>query len=600
MQTIKFQFLLVLTLPCSLYAMEMSFEKKATKAKASKLSVIESVHQNLLSGFEEDSERLEKDEVEVVQSASHTIAELAKTHEKSDNIVAGFAQMPQDEVVKIVREAQPELVDSFCKKGNIVDLFYVGLQQPSLFDRQDVRERIISTESNYVRDFLLDERNAELVPTYVNALDHEKFHEVINGCESLHINPAVQARLLHEGPEALRQFASHPANTDYLSTHLECPALRSALLEFCDEATKKQVSEMYGETRLADLAPLLEIDGELENLALPGELVIKLAEKQLEAELAEQEAQEQPERTLSAADSKEASKEVTVAANKPKPSTDPKQKPADKQNASHQLSPEVQATLQKCGHGFAALTPISTVNGYESIAQIHENPADHDEQYVKSYDPITKSSSLHRIKKSLLGEANCYLELSFGKKTWAIACTPNQEFYVQGKWVPACELKVGDGLLSEGNQIKQIAEIRFINKPFKFHAMEVEDSHTFFVGADKILTHNMMAAYVSLGYEIGKGAVTGGVLGLATLCPFTITAGIVVGGAAGLIMYWNNTRKDKISCKATFNAAAIELLQRDRTNDNVIAMMPGGPEGPHEDSELHHSVHCDDDEEKNK
>jgi len=69
--------------------------------------------------------------------------------------------------------------------------------------------------------------------------------------------------------------------------------------------------------------------------------------------------------------------------------------------------------------------------------------------------------------------------------------TPEHPFWVPGEgWTNAGRLTSGDTLLAAGGVPVPIEEVRVLQGSFLVHNLEVEDTHTFLVGARGILVHN--------------------------------------------------------------------------------------------------------------
>ena len=117
-------------------------------------------------------------------------------------------------------------------------------------------------------------------------------------------------------------------------------------------------------------------------------------------------------------------------------------------------------------------------------------------------------------------------------------CTPSQAFYVVGenKWVFACELKKGNALLAQYNNVVEVLDIKFIEKSLKVYSLEVSDTHNFFVGHYSILAHNIIfpAAIFEISGSFGAGAAAGGAAG-SFFGPITLCGGIIIGGIAGVL-----------------------------------------------------------------
>ena len=189
------------------------------------------------------------------------------------------------------------------------------------------------------------------------------------------------------------------------------------------------------------------------------------------------------------------------------------------------------------GHGFGPNTLVKSASrGFYSIRTICELYTDKKFQ-ISSYDFKINNHRSHRVISAGISKTNCHMKLGFEKGS-DISCTPSQVFYLadQQKWINACQLKIGDLLLGKNNTVIPITHIEFIKKPLTVYSIEVKKAHTYFVGSQSILTHNMifpLALTAGLSVAFGSGAAVGGSAG-SFFGPITLVGGIVIGGLIGL------------------------------------------------------------------
>ena len=121
---------------------------------------------------------------------------------------------------------------------------------------------------------------------------------------------------------------------------------------------------------------------------------------------------------------------------------------------------------------------------------------------VYSYNEIKNKVEEKKILNFFEHNVNEILELFFenGEK---IETTPEHPFYVDGKYVYAGNLNVGDKVFSENNQNIELVEKRiiFYKKGIKVYNFEVEDNHNYFVGKSKFLVHNDKTLYNINNYK---------------------------------------------------------------------------------------------------
>lgn len=198
-------------------------------------------------------------------------------------------------------------------------------------------------------------------------------------------------------------------------------------------------------------------------------------------------------------------------------------------------------------HGFAAKTLVQLNDeSWQPIESVCRH-ALHDIISVTSYDMNTLRNVDNYVKHVGQSKSNCYIQLNFDSgcngAPNTITCSPMQEFYVPAlnKWVPAYTLSSGDALLSKNNNEKFILYIEFVEKPLKTYMLEVQDTHTFFVGKDAILTHNIVLPIAfSLGFTVPFGSAAAGTAG-SFFGPIGVMAGIAVGGIMSIAI--------KIACE---------------------------------------------------
>ena len=71
-----------------------------------------------------------------------------------------------------------------------------------------------------------------------------------------------------------------------------------------------------------------------------------------------------------------------------------------------------------------------------------------------------------------------------------IETTPEHPFYVDGEWVAAGDLAVGDGIRSLDDDLGIVQAIQVEYHPQEMYNLTVADAHTYFVGDDGLLVHN--------------------------------------------------------------------------------------------------------------
>jgi hypothetical protein len=163
---------------------------------------------------------------------------------------------------------------------------------------------------------------------------------------------------------------------------------------------------------------------------------------------------------------------------------------------------------------------------------------------IASYDMRTLTPVIHKkVVKAGKSVTKCFIRLAFDATCTDnfsddIVCTPTQEFYHADthEWVPARKLHVGDKLLGR-NGPEAITHIQYVKQSRTVYAIEVEDTHTFFVGRRSILTHNMFlpGEFATLAISLPASMVTAAGIG-ACLGPLgSLVASVAATGLCCLI-----------------------------------------------------------------
>ena len=236
--------------------------------------------------------------------------------------------------------------------------------------------------------------------------------------------------------------------------------------------------------------------------------------------------------------------------------------------------------IQLLGHGFGPNTYVKVcdliqvydyekskwidqkIEGLRTIEQIYNSSIENSLK-VKCYNQDSFNSTHANLNVAGSSETNCYLKIGFDEdfKNF-IECTPTQEFYlIESKmWVPAYKLQAGALLFCDDFVGKEIVKIEFIKKTYKVYMLEIDKTHTFLVGSDSVLTHNIplpVGLLLTLGTSFGQGAVAGGSAG-SFFGPLTIGAGIVVGGVIGITAAYISTDRKKAEYRIEFDVNGFE------------------------------------------
>ncbi len=118
---------------------------------------------------------------------------------RKEALQARIDEMDQKHLLALIRHLSPEGVTAFCKNAPATPFLNVCEQLPHLFEKEDVRKRILNM-THRLSGFLLDPRHESLVSAYVNAMSEKEFYSALrkNGKvieERLRTLPAVKDRL---------------------------------------------------------------------------------------------------------------------------------------------------------------------------------------------------------------------------------------------------------------------------------------------------------------------------------------------------------------------------------------------------------------------
>lgn len=115
---------------------------------------------------------------------------------------------------------------------------------------------------------------------------------------------------------------------------------------------------------------------------------------------------------------------------------------------------------------------------------------------VRSYSPLTKQivtdtvTRLFHHKAEEMGSYYLVITTDNGK---SVEVTPNHRVYLNGGWIEAGFLKVGDKLLSDNNQLIIISKIVKVYKKVPTYNLEIKNNHVYFAN---FLVHNAKASFL--------------------------------------------------------------------------------------------------------
>ena len=132
---------------------------------------------------------------------------------------------------------------------------------------------------------------------------------------------------------------------------------------------------------------------------------------------------------------------------------------------------------------FVAGTPVATECGEEPIEQIKAG------DLVWSWDEGTGESCLEKVASTHVRRVD--KEVIVQTDDEAITTTPTHPFRVESKgWVEAGDLQPEDRLVTFGGQTETVTGTIATNASTLVFNLEVERTHTYLVGAQRVVVHN--------------------------------------------------------------------------------------------------------------
>ena len=145
----------------------------------------------------------------------------------------------------------------------------------------------------------------------------------------------------------------------------------------------------------------------------------------------------------------------------------------------------LEAAARSPGVCFVAGTPVFAACGHIAIEEIKAG------DMVWAYDPNTGEKQLKKVAQTFINETCEIIHVYVnGEK---IKTTPEHPFFSPVKgWILACELRVGDILLTVNGKCAVVARIQheILDAPITVYNFEVEEYHTYYIGETSLLVHN--------------------------------------------------------------------------------------------------------------
>lgn len=131
---------------------------------------------------------------------------------------------------------------------------------------------------------------------------------------------------------------------------------------------------------------------------------------------------------------------------------------------------------------FTAGTLVLTSNGYKSIEEILVGDS------VWAYNDTTKFLEKKKVINTFTRNWSAIYKIDIEGLT--IEATGEHPFFIEGRWINAELLKVGDLLTVYDGSIRRINGIDYIKGDFKVYNFTVEGFHTYYVSKYNVLVHN--------------------------------------------------------------------------------------------------------------
>ena len=135
---------------------------------------------------------------------------------------------------------------------------------------------------------------------------------------------------------------------------------------------------------------------------------------------------------------------------------------------------------------FVAGTLVTTEDGQEPIEEIEVGDK------VLSEDETTGEVAVKTVTETYINETDELIHICVNGET--ISATPTHPFYVDKLgWTLARSLRAGDVLVLSNGELVTVEWVQheILESPIKVYNFEVEDFHTYFVGENRVLVHNM-------------------------------------------------------------------------------------------------------------
>lgn len=131
---------------------------------------------------------------------------------------------------------------------------------------------------------------------------------------------------------------------------------------------------------------------------------------------------------------------------------------------------------------FGTDTLVSTPTGLVPISEVR--PA----TLVLAYNESLDVTDFYTVTASTAHLDPTTLVIAIGSDV--LETTPEHPFFVEGEWVPAGDLAVGDLISSASGEHEPVLDVTVIREPQVMYNLTVAQAHTYYVGTGEWLVHN--------------------------------------------------------------------------------------------------------------
>ena len=190
---------------------------------------------------------------------------------------------------------------------------------------------------------------------------------------------------------------------------------------------------------------------------------------------------------------------------------------------------------------------------------------------VWAENPETGEKALKSVVQTFINQTDELVRVFAGGDE--IVATSEHPFYVEGEgWTASKQLRAGSLLIMQDGSRVPVMNVRHetLEKPETVYNFEVEDFHTYFVGKDSVLVHNL-SRLLKAGDTTPKGYVlTKHAAEHANERGFTL---IKIDEAISSYSHKFYSYGEEIFCKK--NGNYYDLVIKSRSNNNIVSVIGG-------------------------